>query len=171
MTGASTAALIATPVRAYVGLGSNQDVPLVQIEDALRALAVIPHTTLLRRSRLYRTPPWGLLDQPDFINAVAELDTRLDAATLLDALRRIEYDAGRQRLERWGPRSLDLDLLLHGESRIDTAELQLPHPRMQERAFVLVPLAELAPSLRIEPHGRVIDLLANLDRSGIEALP
>ena len=162
---------MAEPVRAYVGLGSNQDVPLAQIEDALRALAAIPHTTLLRRSKLYRTPPWGLLDQPDFINAVAELDTCLDAAALLDALRRVEYDAGRQRLERWGPRSLDLDLLLHGDSRIDTVELQLPHPRMQDRAFVLVPLAELAPELRIEPHGRVIDLLANLDRSGIEALP
>lgn len=166
-----TATTLAVPVRAFIGLGSNQDVPLVQIEAALEAIAAIPQTTLLRRSRLYRTPPWGRLDQPDFINAVVEVQTRLDAATLLDALRRIETAAGRQRLDRWGPRSLDLDLLVHGDTRIDTAQLQLPHPRMQERAFVLVPLAELAPALRIEPHGRVIDLLANLDRSGIEALP
>lgn len=166
-----TVVSMAAPVRAWVGLGSNQDQPLTQIEEALRALAAIPHTTLRQRSRLYRTPPWGRLDQPDFINAVAELDTCLDASTLLDALRRIEHAAGRERLERWGPRSLDLDLLLHGDTRIDTAQLQLPHPRMHERAFVLVPLAELAPDLRIEPHGRVIDLLANLDRSGIEALP
>lgn len=159
------------PVRAWVGLGSNLEAPREQIEAALRALVAIPQTTLLRCSRLYRTPPWGRLDQPDFINAVAELDTALAPAALLEALRRIEHEAGRQRVEHWGPRSLDLDLLLHGESRVDTAELQLPHPRMHERAFVLVPLAELAPDLRIEPHGRVIDLLANLDRSGIEALP
>lgn len=171
MTGAPRAAGPAAPVRAWIGLGSNQDEPVAQIEAALRALATLPRTTLLRRSRLYRTPPWGRRDQPDFINAVAELETSLDPSALLDAMRRIEHDAGRVRLERWGPRSLDLDLLLHGDVRIDTAQLQLPHPRMHERAFVLVPLGELAPDLHLEPFGRVTDLLANLDRSGIEAVP
>ena len=158
-------------VRAWVGLGSNLREPRQQIDAALQALAAIPQTQLLRASRLYRTPPWGRLDQPDFINAVAELATTLAPEALLAQLRRIEHDAGRQRLERWGPRSLDLDLLLHGDARIDTETLQLPHPRLHERAFVLVPLAELAPELWIEPHGRVIDLLAQVDRSGVEVLP
>lgn len=158
-------------VRAYVGLGSNLDAPRRQIEDALLALAQIRDTTLLRCSRLYRTPPWGRLDQPDFVNAVAELDTSLSADALLDALRRIEHAAGRERSERWGPRSLDLDLLLHGDTRCDTPTLQLPHPRMHERAFVLVPLAELAPDLHIATHGSVSTLLRELDRGGIEGLP
>ncbi|MBB5207009.1 2-amino-4-hydroxy-6-hydroxymethyldihydropteridine diphosphokinase [Chiayiivirga flava] len=161
----------AAPVRAFVGLGSNLGDPRDALARAFEALAGIPDTVLLRRSALYRTPPWGLLAQPDFINAVAELATELDAQTLLAHLRRIEHDAGRQRSERWGPRSLDLDLLLHGDTRVDTPDLQLPHPRMHERAFVLVPLADLAPALELPSHGRVADVLANLDRDGIEAVP
>ena len=158
------------PARAYVGLGSNQDAPRAQIERALQALAGVPQTTLLRYSRLYRTPPWGLLEQPEFINAVAELDTTLDPHALLAQLRRIEADAGRARQERWGPRSLDLDLLTYDSVRIETPELQLPHPRMAQRAFVLIPLAELAPDLLLDAGLRVSDALARLDRSGIEAL-
>lgn len=154
-------------VRAYVGLGSNIGDPLAQLDAAFDALATVPDTTLLRRSRVFRTPPWGVIDQPDFFNAVAELDTGLDAPTLLAHLRAIEHAAGRERLERWGPRTLDLDLLLHGDTRLDTHVLQLPHPRMHTRAFVLVPLAELAPELHLPPHGRIVDLLAALDRGGI----
>ena len=157
----------AVRVRAYVGLGSNIGAPLAQLDAAFAALASLPDTALRHRSRVFRTPPWGVTAQPDFFNAVAELDTALDAATLLAHLRRIEADAGRERLERWGPRSLDLDLLLHGDTRSDTAELELPHPRMHTRAFVLVPLAELAPDLDLPPHGRIADLLAALDRGGI----
>lgn len=154
-------------VRAYVGLGSNIGTPLAQLDAAFAALASLPDTALLRRSRVFRTPPWGVTEQPDFFNAVAELETGLDATALLAHLRRIEADAGRERLERWGPRSLDLDLLIHGDTQSDTAELELPHPRMHTRAFVLVPLAELAPDLVLPPHGRVVDLLAALDRGGI----
>lgn len=158
------------PVRAYVGLGSNQDDPRAQLERAFDALAQLPGTQLLRRSPVYRTPPWGLLDQPAFLNAVAELDTTLDPDALLAELRRLEHAAGRERHLRWGPRPLDLDLLLHGDSLRDTPELVLPHPRLHERAFVLVPLADIAPTLAIPGHGRVDRLLAEVDRSGIEAV-
>src|SRR5690606_24162437 len=115
--------------------------------------------------------PWGRLDQPAFVNAVAELETRLPAGALLEALQRIEVAAGRARVEKWGPRVLDLDLLLHGDGTCIAAGLQLPHPHLHERAFVLVPLAELAPALIVPGRGRsVADLLAAVDCSGIEAL-
>lgn len=158
-------------VAAYVGLGSNLEDPRRQILDAFDALATIPCTRVAQCSRLYRTPPWGKLDQPAFVNAVARLETRLGPRELLDALQAIERSAGRERSERWGPRVLDLDLLLHGEAVIDLPGLRLPHPNLHERAFVLVPLAELAPGLRLPPRGpRIVDLLEAVDRSGIEAL-
>ena len=158
------------PVRAYVGLGSNLDDPAAQLQAALRALSEIPHTRLCRASRLYRTPPWGLLDQPEFVNAVAELETELTPPELLEALQAVERGAGRERIERWGPRILDLDLLLHGEAQIDAPGLHLPHPHLHERAFVLLPLAELVADLVVPGRGRVADLLAAVDCRGIEAL-
>ncbi len=126
---------------------------------------------MLARSKLYATEPWGNRDQPDFINAVAVLDTPLSARELLDALLLIERNAGRERSgERWGPRTLDLDILLYGDSRIDEPALHVPHPRLHERAFVLVPLAEIAPLLYIPGAGRVVDLLSRIDAGTCVAL-
>lgn len=156
--------------RAYVGLGSNLDDPAAQLRSAMRALGAIPRTRVLRASRLYRTPPWGRTDQPDFVNAVVELETSLTPQLLLLALQDIERGAGRRRIERWGPRVLDLDLLLHGEVRLDLPGLHLPHPHLHERAFVLLPLSELAPDLEVPGRGDVRTLLATVDCAGIEAI-
>ena len=148
----------------YIGLGSNLDAPAERIECALRELDALPQTRLVARSRLYRTAPWGGIAQPDFVNAVAELETSLTAHALMRSLLAIEHDAGRRRDgERNGPRVLDLDLLLYGDMRFADADLQLPHPRLHERAFVLVPLAEIAPGLGVPGQGRVRDLLARVD--------
>jgi 2-amino-4-hydroxy-6-hydroxymethyldihydropteridine diphosphokinase len=152
--------------RAYIGLGSNLDDPARQLRRALETLAQLPDTRLLAQSRLYRTPPWGMLEQPDFVNAVAELDTGLTPRQLLDALLRIEHAAGRVRAdERWGPRVLDLDLLHMDGIQQHDANLSLPHPRIAERAFVLLPLAELAPTLHLPGQGVVADLLTAVDHA------
>ncbi len=164
----------ATERAAYVALGANLDDPAAQIDAALAALAALPDTRLVARSRLYRTPAWGPVVQPDYLNAVAELATDLAPRALLDALLAIERALGRDRRgERYGPRRIDLDLLVHGDARIDEPGLALPHPRLAERAFVLVPLAEIAPALEVPGLGRVDALLAALDakqRSGVRAL-
>jgi 2-amino-4-hydroxy-6-hydroxymethyldihydropteridine diphosphokinase len=156
--------------RAYVGLGSNLDDPAAQLRRAFDELAALDGVHGLRRSRLFRTPPWGRLDQPHFVNAVAELDTTLSPRPLLDRLQALEARFGRARRERWGPRVLDLDLLLHGDAVLDEDGLHVPHPRLHERAFVLVPLAELAPGLVVPGRGAVSSLLAGVDATGIEAL-
>ena len=156
--------------RAFVGLGSNLDDPAAQLRRAFAALEAIEGVHAVRRSRLYRTPPWGRVDQPDFVNAVAELDTTLSPHALLLELQGLEARFGRARREHWGPRVLDLDLLLHGDGEIRDAGLQLPHPRLHERAFVLVPLADLAPDLHVPGRGSVSALLAGVDRAGVEAL-
>ncbi len=154
-------------IRAYVGLGSNLDGPAQRVERALHALAGLPQTRLASRSDLFVTAPWGVTEQPSFVNAVAALDTALGAHDLLAALLDIERAAGRVRgTERWGPRVLDLDLLLHGELCLDEPGLQLPHPHLAERAFVLVPLAQVAPDLDVPGYGRVVDLLARTRSSG-----
>lgn len=131
-------------VSAFVALGANLGDAVAAVRAAFDALAGLPQTTLVRQSSLYRSAPVDATG-PDFINAVAELRTRLPAAALLSALQAIEQDAGRVRPYRNAPRTLDLDLLLYGDERIATAALTVPHPRMGERAFVLVPLAEIAP--------------------------
>ena len=158
---------------AAVGLGANLGDAAATLRDAIAALAHLPDATLLRASRLYRTPAWGRTDQPDFINAVALVETSLDARALLDALLAIERRFGRVRLEgeRWGPRTLDLDLLLFGDAVIDEAGLQVPHPHLHERAFVLLPLAEIAPALQVPGRGPVAALAAGMAADGIEALP
>lgn len=157
---------------AYVGLGGNLGNVRATLEAALRALDALPATQLRAASRLYRTPPWGLREQPPFLNAVAALETGLAPLDLLDAMLGIERGAGRSRDgERWGPRTLDLDLLLYGERCIDVPGLCVPHPRLAERAFALVPLAELAPQLEIPGQGPLPALLEQVDRSGCEALP
>lgn len=159
-------------MRAYVALGSNQGDPQGQVRAALDALDALHDTRLLRHSALYRTPPWGVADQPDFINAVAELDTRLAPMALMQALLDIEQRAGRTRAgRRWGPRTLDLDLLLYDDRMLDEPDLTVPHPRMAERAFVLLPLAELDPQLHIPGQGRVDALLGRVDASACKRLP
>lgn len=156
----------AATVAAYIGLGSNLDMPALRVEAALRSLARLPQSRLVTHSGLYRTAPWGSVAQPDFINAVAQLDTALAPTELMQALLDIERAAGRVRgAERYGPRVLDLDLLVYGDQRIETPELAVPHPRLAERAFVLLPLLEIAPNLQIPGYGRLADLLARVDAS------
>jgi 2-amino-4-hydroxy-6-hydroxymethyldihydropteridine diphosphokinase len=162
--------MAATVHRAFVGLGSNLQDPVAQLRAACLALDRIPATRLQRASQLYRTPPWGLSEQPDFVNAVVELATGLAPRALLHALQALERQAGRARAVRWGPRVLDLDLLLYDDTSRDDDGLQLPHPHLHERAFVLVPLAEIAPDLVVPGRGPVRELLAQVDRAGIEAL-
>jgi 2-amino-4-hydroxy-6-hydroxymethyldihydropteridine diphosphokinase len=134
------------PVTAYVGLGANLGDPVQAVLDAITRIAELPHTSVIRESSLYRTAPIESTG-PHYINAVVEISTSLPAPELLEGLQEIEAEAGRQRPYRNSPRTLDLDLLLYGNDRIDTADLQVPHPRMNERAFVLVPLAEIASHL------------------------
>lgn len=143
-------------VWAFVGLGSNLDLPRQHLEDAIDALDAIPRTRVLRCSSFYRTAPVGFADQPDFINAVAIVETRLTPRELLDALLTIEQVHGRVRREPNGPRTLDLDLLLYGAVVHHEDGLTVPHPRMHERAFVMVPLAEIAPGAEIPGHGPAV---------------
>jgi 2-amino-4-hydroxy-6-hydroxymethyldihydropteridine diphosphokinase len=159
-------------VTAYVALGSNLAQPMSQVADALDELSRLPASCLIARSSLYRTPPLGPSDQPDYINAVACLSTGLAAERLLDELQALEQAHGRVRDgARWGPRTLDLDLLLYGEAIIDTQRLQVPHPHIAERAFVLYPLAEIATGdLRIPGHGSLGSLLQSLSEDGIERI-
>lgn len=145
---------------AYVGLGSNLDDPGTQLSRALQALAGLPETLLVAVSGRYRNPPMGPRDQPDYLNAVAGLLTRLAPGALLAALQGIENDQGRRRDgPRWGPRTLDLDLLAYGNVRLESDALTLPHPGICSRPFVLVPLAEVAPGLRL-PDGQSVAALA-----------
>lgn len=136
-------------ITAYIGLGSNLAEPLAQVESAARELAALPGCELLALSPRYRSAPMGPADQPDYINAVAALATQLEPLALLDALQAIEQQHGRQRLVHWGARTLDLDLLLYGQQQIDHPRLRVPHPGLLERAFVLVPLADIAAQLRL----------------------
>jgi len=161
---------MSVPVQAYVGLGSNLGDPPAMLRAAIDALSALPGTRVLGCSRHYRSAAWGPVAQPDYVNAVAELETTLPAKELMRALLDIERQAGRERRERWGPRVLDLDLLLYGTQQQDDAELQLPHPRMHERPFVLLPLAEIAPGLELPGHGRLSTLCDLMDRSTVEAL-
>jgi 2-amino-4-hydroxy-6-hydroxymethyldihydropteridine diphosphokinase len=153
-----------TATVAYIGLGSNLADPRAQVLRAIAELAEIPGCTLCRRSSLYATAPVGPVDQPDFVNAAAAIATPLAPAELLAALQGIERAHGRVRDgARWGPRTLDLDLLVYGELMLRAPDLELPHPEIRHRAFVLVPLAEIAPeSLLIPGQGHLFDLLDGL---------
>ena len=153
-------------IEAALGLGGNIGDVTEAFIAALKRLAAAPRVTVLRASSVYATPPWGKLDQPPFLNMAAIVATDLPAPALLALCLDIERSMGRQRLERWGPRTLDIDILTYGEATIDAPDLKVPHPRMTERAFVLAPLAEIAPRLRI--GGREIEAwLALADRAGI----
>ena len=158
-------------MRVYIGLGSNLDDPKRQVWKALQALAGLPGSTLCRYSSLYRSPPMGPQDQPDYINAVAELETGLSAAELLSLLQAIENQQGRVRgAVRWGPRTLDLDILIYGQAQIKAPELTVPHPGIAERPFVLYPLAEIAPDLKIPGCGALQGLLDRCPPKGLERL-
>ena len=158
------------PVRAFLSLGGNLGEPARAMGAALRMLDSEPDIDVVAVSSLYRTPPWGKIDQPDFLNAAAELRTTLSPRGLLDVCLEAERRLKRVRKERWGPRLIDMDILAFGDSKIHEAGLEIPHPRMLERAFVLVPLAEIAGDFVIEDLS-VSNHLTNLDAGGIERLP
>ncbi|MCX7148223.1 MAG: 2-amino-4-hydroxy-6-hydroxymethyldihydropteridine diphosphokinase [Rhodocyclales bacterium] len=145
--------------RCFIALGANLGDPVATVKAAILALRVLPQTEFIAASSLYRTAPVGLKHQPDFINAVVELVAVSSAPTLLDSLFAIEERFGRLRSVKNAPRTLDLDLLLYGDTVSDDPQLTLPHPRLHERAFVLAPLAEIAPQLAIPGRGRVSELL------------
>jgi 2-amino-4-hydroxy-6-hydroxymethyldihydropteridine diphosphokinase len=154
--------------QAFVALGSNLQDPASQVRTALIELAELPQTRLVRQSPLYRSDPMGPPDQPDYINAVAELDTELTAVELLQELQNLEHAHGRVRDgERWGPRILDLDLLLYGDAQINTETLTVPHPGIAQRVFVLYPLQDIAPNLRIPGIGTLRELIRRIPTAGL----
>lgn len=156
---------------AYIGLGSNLQGPVRQLEDTFELLHELPRTRLVSRSSLYRSAPFGGIEQPDFVNAVVSLLTQLSAQELLRELQRVEKKRGRIRGDvRWGPRVLDLDLLAYSTQIINEPELTVPHPGIAERNFVLLPLGEIAPDLDIPGLGRVSNLNINLREPAISKL-
>jgi 2-amino-4-hydroxy-6-hydroxymethyldihydropteridine diphosphokinase len=158
-------------VTAYIGLGSNLADPVQQVRSARADCAAIPCVREMAFSSLYRSPPMGPQDQPDYVNAVMAVSTDLTALVLLHHLQRIEQKHGRVRSDRrWIARTLDLDLLIHGEQSIETVELTVPHPGLSQRAFVLYPLFEIAPELVVPGLGRVADLVVNCPRDGLERI-
>ena len=150
-------------VHAYIGIGSNVGDSDANVRRAIESLRSAG--TVVAASSLYRTKPWGLTDQSDFVNAVAAVQTLLDAHALLALLKQIEKEFGREETVRWGPRIIDLDLLTYGDEQIDTPALQVPHVQLRERAFVLVPLAEIDPS-----YAAARDALSASERAGVVRL-
>ena len=158
-------------MKSWLGLGSNMQQPVSQVQQAIKRLGGAEGIEIFGISSFYRTTPWGDEQQDDFINAVVQVETSLDPVSLLSVLQSIENVMGRQRsARRWGPRLIDIDLLLYGARRYHSAELEIPHPRMHERAFVLMPLAELNADLEIPGRGKVGGLLQHLDCSGVSRL-
>jgi len=168
--GGAAAPAASAPVRACVGLGANLGDPVAQMRTALGAIARLPSTHVASVSSIYRSAPVGYLDQPDFYNAVVALDTRLPPQALLDALLAIEQEGGRTREFRNAPRLLDLDLLLYGDQVVDLPHLTVPHPRLAGRAFVLLPLAEIAPGCVVPGLGPLADLAPAVAGQAIERL-
>ena len=152
--------------RAFLALGGNIGDVAQAFVTALDALRADEHVHVLQESPVYRTPPWGKTDQPDFLNMVAEIETDLSAHALLDLCLEIERASGRVRDERWGPRNIDLDVIAYGDAVISDEHLTLPHPHAHERAFVLAPLNEIAPDLMINGKS-VSEWLAQTDKSGM----
>ena len=155
----------------YVGIGSNLQGPVRQVEDAIGLLAEIPQIRLAATSSLYRSGAFGGIEQPDFVNAVVAFVTTLSPADLLSELQAIENRQGRERGEaRWGPRVIDLDILVYSREKIDTPELSVPHPGIGERNFVLLPLVEIAPDLVIPGLGRVASVPVNMEEPSISRI-
>lgn len=161
---------MSSPIRTYIGLGSNLNHPPRQIQRALHALSTLPQTELVNHSCWYRSAAIGPGQQPDYINGAAAMDTRLSPEALLDGLLKIESNQGRARGERWAARTLDLDILLYGDQIVATDRLKIPHPRLKQRNFVLYPLSDLAPQL-VLPDGQALkDLVAKCGMDGMEKL-
>jgi 2-amino-4-hydroxy-6-hydroxymethyldihydropteridine diphosphokinase len=156
--------------RVFVGLGSNLGHPLAQLESAIASLRRLPQTQIIAISPWYRSTPLGPAGQPDYINGVAELCTSLEPEPLLDSLQSIELGHHRHRGQRWGPRTLDLDILLFDDIAINTPRLIIPHPEIANRNFVLIPLADLAPDLTLPDGITLKRLLANVPATGIVPL-
>jgi 2-amino-4-hydroxy-6-hydroxymethyldihydropteridine diphosphokinase len=154
--------------RAYLGLGGNIGDVRATVAAAIRRLDQ-SGATIVARSADYETPPWGKLDQPPYVNACVAVETDLAPEALLATVLAIEQEFGRRRIEKWGPRTVDIDILTYGDETIDRPGLVVPHPYMLERAFVVVPLAEIAPDLRVKGE-RVGDVAARIGREGIRAL-
>ncbi len=155
----------------YVGIGSNLQMPARQVEDAISLLGELPESQLVAQSSLFRSAPFGGIEQPEFVNAAAALLTRLQPAAFFGALRDIETRKGRERGDlRWGPRVLDLDLLVYSDQTIDSPDLTVPHPGIAERNFVLLPLQEIAPELVIPGLGRVASLPVSKDEPSISRI-
>lgn len=150
------------PVRVFLSLGSNLGGRQATLEEALIRLEASDHARVIRRSSLYETAPVGVTDQPWFVNQVAEIETDLAPDDLLDLTQSIERDLGRTREVRWGPRTIDIDILLYADQTLQTARLTVPHPEMMRRRFVLEPLAEIAPDLSLPDGRRVRDLVTGL---------
>lgn len=161
--------LIMNEITVYIGLGSNLQNPIGQIKQAILALSKLPQTTLVKTSSLY-TSDSLLAGQPRYTNAIVSISSQLIAETLLDLLQQIEHNQGRQRTQHWGARTLDLDIILYGNQQINTPRLTVPHSQMEQRSFVLIPLAEIAPDL-ILPNGRTItSLLAHCPSLNLQKL-
>ena len=157
-------------MQVFIGLGSNLADPIAQIDTAINALKALPQSSFLTRSSLYSSPPMGPADQPDYINAVAELETTLSAHELLDQLQTIEEQQGRVRQRHWGERTLDLDLLLYGDQIFNDNRLQVPHPGIPLRSFVLYPLAEIAPDITVPGIGNIEQLLRHCPKDGLQRI-
>jgi 2-amino-4-hydroxy-6-hydroxymethyldihydropteridine diphosphokinase len=159
------------PVIAYIGLGGNVGDSVEVLRAAVHRLMTVPRSRFLGASRLYRTPAWGQQNQADFINGVVAIETALAPRALLDELLGIERDFGRRRAadgsDRWGPRTLDLDILLYGDDKLDEAGLRLPHPHLHERAFALVPLLDLVDDIDIPGQGSARRALGRVEQGGI----
>lgn len=159
------------PVVAYIGLGGNVGDSVETLRAAVHRLMTVPRSRFLGASRFYRTPAWGQKQQPDFLNAAVAIETALTPRALLDELLGIEREYGRSRAadgsDRWGPRTLDLDILLYGDVAIDEPGLRLPHPHLHQRAFALVPLLDLVDDIAIPGHGSARRALSGVERSGI----
>ncbi|MBI2379615.1 MAG: 2-amino-4-hydroxy-6-hydroxymethyldihydropteridine diphosphokinase [Gammaproteobacteria bacterium] len=155
---------------AFIGLGANLAEPVAQLDAAVAALKALAHSRLAAVSPYYRNPPMGPQDQPDYVNAVAALETGLEPEVLLDALQAIENAQGRVRQRRWGARSLDLDLLLYGSAQIATLRLSVPHPGMLNRAFVLLPLADVAPDLVFPDGTSLSEALGRVDLNSMQRI-
>jgi len=158
-----------TPV--YIGLGANLDSPVTQVQNAIKALDKLNHCSLIRTSKFYSSSPMGPQDQPDYVNAVALLHTRMEPEALLNELQRIELEQGRQRKnERWGPRTLDLDILLFANKTINTERLTVPHYGLCEREFVVYPLLEIAPHLELPDGKALCDISKQVPLNGLTPL-
>lgn len=155
-------------ITAFIAVGSNLSDPVGQAQNAIEALKGLPSSEFIQSSMLYSSTPMGPQDQPDYINAVVEIKTKLTPLELLDCTQAIELEQGRVRKEeRWGPRTLDLDIILYGNEVIDSERLVVPHYGMKEREFVLYPLAEIAPNLTLPCGSRLEDLLKIVDKNGL----